>query len=92
MTKYSVLLVDDHKLFREGLKVLLENLTYVDHVMDASNGVDFIKLIEKNQPDIVFMDIEMPEMDGITATRKALTLYPDINIIALSMYESTPKT
>lgn len=86
MEKYSVILVDDHKLFREGLKLLLENLDYIKKVDEADNGKEFLKLAEKYQPDIVFMDIEMPEMDGITTTRKALELYPDLNIIALSMY------
>ncbi len=70
MTKYSVLLVDDHKLFREGLKVLLENLTYVDHVMDASNGVDFIKLIEKNQPDIVLWILKCLKWMGLRQQEK----------------------
>lgn len=86
MEQYSVILVDDHKLFREGLKLLLENLTYIKKVDEAGNGKEFLKLIEKYQPDIVFMDIEMPEMDGITATQQALKLFPDLNIIALSMY------
>ena len=86
MEQYSVILVDDHKLFREGLKLLLENLTYIKKVDEAGNGKEFLKLVEKYHPDIVFMDIEMPEMDGITATQQALKLFPDLNIIALSMY------
>jgi len=86
MEQYSVILVDDHKLFREGLKLLLENLDYIKNVDAAGNGKEFLELIEKYQPDIVFMDIEMPEMDGITATQQALKLFPDLNIIALSMY------
>ena len=86
MEQYLVILVDDHKLFREGLKLLLENLTYIKKVDEAGNGKEFLKLVEKYHPDIVFMDIEMPEMDGITATQQALKLFPDLNIIALSMY------
>ena len=86
MEQYSIILVDDHKLFREGLKLLLENLDYIENVYEAANGEEFLKLVEKKQPDIVFMDIEMPVMDGITATQQVLELYPGLNIIALSMY------
>ncbi len=86
MRRYSIALVDDHKLFREGLKMLLENLDYIEKVEEAENGRDFLNLLENYQPDIAFIDIEMPEMDGITATREALKLHPDLNIIALSMY------
>ena len=86
MEEYSVILVDDHKLFREGLKLLLENLAYIKKVDEAGNGKEFLKLVEKYHPDIVFMDIEMPVLDGISATRQALKLHPDLNIIALSMY------
>lgn len=82
----KILVVDDHQLFREGLKVLLENLSYVDSVFEASNGIGFLSLLEDFIPDIVFMDIEMPEMDGVEATRIAVEKYPSINIIALSMY------
>jgi DNA-binding NarL/FixJ family response regulator len=86
MDKYTILLVDDHKLFRGGLKLLLENIEYIQEVNEAENGKQFLKVLNQYKPDIVFMDIEMPEMDGITATRKALELYPDLNVIALSIY------
>ncbi|WP_462280675.1 response regulator transcription factor [Salinivirga cyanobacteriivorans] len=86
MDNLSIILVDDHKLFREGLKSLMENFTYVGHVQEASNGREFLQLLDKSTPDVVFMDIEMPEMDGITATRKAIDAFPDLNVVALSMY------
>ena len=86
MEKLSVLLVDDHQLFREGLSLLLENLPYIDGVDEASNSDTFLSLLEQKNPDIIFMDIDMPGVDGIEATQKALRLYPDLNIIALSMY------
>ena len=86
MKKLSIILVDDHRLFREGLKLLLENLDYVKRVEGVGSGGEFLQIITKHQPDIVFMDIEMPEMDGISATRQALELHPELNIIALSMY------
>jgi DNA-binding NarL/FixJ family response regulator len=86
MEKCSVLLVDDHKLFRGGLRLLLENSNYIQRVDEAENGKQFLKILEDWKPDIVFMDIEMPEMDGITATHKALERFPDLKIIALSIY------
>lgn len=86
MDNLSIILVDDHKLFREGLKSLLENFTYIGHIKEASNGREFLQLLNNSTPDVVFMDIEMPEMDGITATRKAIDAYPDLNVVALSMY------
>jgi DNA-binding NarL/FixJ family response regulator len=86
MDKYQVFLVDDHKLFREGLKLLLHNLDCVSEVYEAPGGLEFLQSLEELKPDIVFMDIEMPELDGIQTTEKALSQFPDLKIIALSMY------
>lgn len=84
--KVKILLVDDHRLFREGLKGLLENLSFVEVVFEAENGLECIAKLNAAMPDVVFMDIEMPGMDGIETTRRAVELYPNIRIIALSMY------
>ncbi|PLX23973.1 MAG: DNA-binding response regulator [Salinivirgaceae bacterium] len=86
MDNLTIILVDDHKLFREGLKSLLENFAYVKQVEEASNGKEFLQMLKTTLPDVVFMDIEMPEMDGITATRKAIEAFPQLNVVALSMY------
>ena len=84
--KVKILLVDDHRLFREGLKGLLENLSFVEVVFEAENGLECIAKLNAAMPDVVFMDIEMPGMDGIETTRRAVELYPNSRIIALSMY------
>ena len=84
--KYSVVLVDDHQLFREGLKLLLKRLDCVGEIREAQNGEAFIDLLNDFHPDIVFMDIEMPVMDGMEATEKALHQDPELHIVALSMY------
>lgn len=86
MIKHKVILVDDHKLFRDGLKLLLNNSGIADVVAEASNGIEFLEIIETFTDAIVFMDIQMPEMNGIEATIKVLEKYPDLRIIALTMF------
>ena len=82
----EILLVDDHTLFRNGLKMLLETLHGYEVTGEASNGKEFLELVVKNDYDLVFLDIEMPEINGIEAARRALELKPDLKIITLSMY------
>ena len=86
MEKVNIFLVDDHKLFREGLKLLLKNLQEVNEVWEAENGEDFLNRLTEKQPDLVLMDIEMPVMNGIDATVQALVRFPELKIIALSMF------
>lgn len=82
----KILLVDDHTLFRNGLKMLLNTLPDYEVTGEASNGKEFLALIENHHYDIIFLDIEMPEMNGIEAAKIATTLKPDLKIITLSMY------
>jgi len=86
MGKTSVFLVDDHQLFREGLKLLLSNISFIGEIKEASNGQEFLDALGTVIPDVVFMDIEMPVLNGIETTRTAIEQFPDIRIIALSMY------
>jgi len=80
-------LADDHRLFREGMKLILINLPYINEIHEAENGSDCVAFFDNgNKADIVFMDIEMPRMNGIEATVKILDNSPDTNIVALSMY------
>ncbi|TSA34272.1 MAG: DNA-binding response regulator [Porphyromonadaceae bacterium] len=84
--KYKVMLVDDHKLFRKGLRMLIDALNRFEVGGEASNGVEFLNMLDQSKPDIVMLDIAMPEMDGIEAARLALMKYPDLKIITLSMF------
>jgi len=84
--KHKVLLVDDHKLFRKGLRMLVDALELFEVSGEASNGHEFLELLDQSQPDIVVLDIAMPEMDGIEAARLALLKYPDLKIITISMF------
>ena len=86
MKPLSLMIVDDHKLFRDGLKLLLKVHPYIYEINEAENGTDFLEILPKLKPDIVIMDISMPGMNGIEATKKALEIDPNIKIIALSMY------
>jgi len=82
----EILLVDDHTLFRNGLKMLLDTLNGYKVTGEASNGKEFLELIVKHDYDIVFLDIEMPEINGIEAAKRAIDLKPALKIITLSMY------
>lgn len=90
--KYSVLLVDDHALFRNGLKLLLSTHPKFRVAGEAGTGTEMLSLLEaanatpEGLPDVVLLDISMPEMNGIDAAAEALARYPDLRIITLSMY------
>lgn len=86
MKKISVYIVDDHSLFREGLKMLLSNVDYIDKIYEAENGKQFIDGLSSNAVDIALLDIEMPVMNGVQAARLAKEILPEIKLIALSMY------
>lgn len=86
MQNIHIHIVDDHSLFREGLKFLLSRCTFVSHISESENGVEFLAFIQKNDVDIVLMDIEMPMMDGVEATKMAIEQNAKLKIIALSMY------
>ncbi len=85
-TPVKVMIVEDHALFREGLKKVLDDIPGVVLAGEAENGVVCLELLKKGLPDIVFMDLKMPGMDGMKATEEALKLYPRLKIIVLSMY------
>ena len=86
MEKIKIIIADDHQLFRNGLKILLNSFPDFEVTGEASNGEEFLKLLTTVPAEIALMDINMPEMDGIDATRKGLKICPEIKIIALSMY------
>jgi DNA-binding NarL/FixJ family response regulator len=86
MGKSTVIIVDDHKLFRDGLKFILSESGIAEVVAEASNGKEFLSMLAGIKPDLVLMDINMPVMNGIDSSKQALEIYPDLNILVLSMY------
>jgi two-component system response regulator NreC len=84
----SVLIVDDHTIVRSGVRMLLEAETDIKVVGEALNGREALELAETLHPDIVLMDISMPEMDGLEATMQLKTRFPHINVLILTMHRS----
>jgi DNA-binding NarL/FixJ family response regulator len=83
--KTRILVVDDHQMFRDGLKALLNLQKDMEVIGEAENGQDAVAKTRKLRPDIILMDIKMPVMDGVEATRRILAETPDMKILALSM-------
>ena len=82
-----VMLVDDHNVVRSGLAAFLRAYEDLELVGEAKNGLDAFNLCHKRKPDVILMDLMMPEMDGIAATRAILADFPDIKIIAMTSFE-----
>ena len=89
MDKVKLAVVDDHKLFRDGLAELINGFSNYQVVMEADNGYDFIRQMEKGEvPDIILLDINMKQMDGFQTAEWLKEHHPEIKILALSMYEN----
>jgi len=83
----QVLLVDDHNVVRSGLATFLRAYEDLELQGEAKNGLEAVQLCRRKQPDVILMDLMMPEMDGIAATRAILAEYPQIKIIAMTSFE-----
>jgi two-component system, NarL family, response regulator NreC len=82
-----LVIADDHEIFRDGLALMLSKQQDITLAGQAGNGRDLLELVDKVQPDVVMTDIKMPGMDGIEATKLLLQRFPDLRIIALSMFD-----
>ena len=80
------LLADDHKLVRAGIRSLLERLRDVEVIAEASDGREALRLVEENEPQVVLMDLAMPELNGLEATRRLTRTVPKVRVIILSIY------
>ena len=85
-TKTKVFIVEDHAIFREGLKRVISEMADVELIGEAENGAQFLEMLKKVRPDVVLMDIQMPVMDGIEATERAIKYDPSLKILVISMF------
>jgi DNA-binding NarL/FixJ family response regulator len=85
----AVLLADDHRMVREGFRLLLETQSDIKVIGEAGNGREVVRMAAKLAPDIILMDIAMPELNGIEATRQIIEARSTAKIIILSMYSTT---
>lgn len=88
MDKLKVLLVDDHPVVREGLRTMLSTNPDIEIVGEAGDGVEAIEQTSKLQPHVVLMDLRMPNMDGLEATRHIKSQFPPTSVIVLTIYDN----
>lgn len=86
MPVINLAIADDHKIFREGLKATLEDCADLNLIFEAGNGIELVKQLAVKSPDVVLMDIKMPEMDGMQATAYIHENFSHVKVLALSMY------
>lgn len=88
MTEHTrVLVADDHPVFREGMRTLLHSLPDVQLVAEATTGAEAVALVHEYQPDVVVMDLHMPDLSGIEATRQIVQTNPHVGVLVLTMFE-----
>jgi two-component system response regulator DegU len=84
----KIIVADDHTLFRKAFVKLLREFQSIKAIREASHGKELLELVKKEIPDVVILDLEMPEMDGIKACRRLVSGYPEVKIIVLSIHDS----
>lgn len=87
MKPLSIAIADDHVLFRKGLVALLKGIKGLEVLYEADNGRQLLEGMASRQPDLVIVDVEMPEMDGVETTRQLRTRYPGVKILIISMHD-----
>jgi two-component system, NarL family, response regulator NreC len=89
VSRIRILLADDHAVVRQGFKMILDAQPDMEIVGEAGNGREAVELIEKLKPDVVVMDVAMPELNGIEATRRVAGSVPHARVVALSMHKDS---
>ena len=85
--KFRVLLADDHAILRKALRMVLEMTPDIEVVGEAADGHDVIKAVGESHPDVVCMDLNMPGLNGVEATRQLLVTHPNVKVIGLSCHD-----
>jgi DNA-binding NarL/FixJ family response regulator len=86
----SVILADDHAVVRQGIRRFLEEDPAIDVVAEASDGAEAVRLVEQRQPDVAVLDIRMPEVTGVEATRRIKARFPETRVLVLTAYDDDP--
>ncbi len=87
MSKIKIAIADDYKIYREGLKVGLSADENFDVLFESDNGEELLKALESATPDVIIMDLKMPIMDGMEATKAVRKKYPSIKVLVVTMYD-----
>lgn len=87
MNPIQYIITDDHKIFRQGLRLALNNYPNLNFAGEAANGLELLALLAQQKPDVILLDLKMPEMDGREVLKEIRTKYPEIKILILTMYE-----
>jgi DNA-binding NarL/FixJ family response regulator len=87
MTPYHIVLAEDHLMFRQGVREILEENGDLKVVGEASDGLELLELLQQKTPDLIILDISMPKLQGVEATRRIKKLYPDVKVLILSMHK-----
>lgn len=87
MAIISYIIADDHKIFRQGLKISLIDDHKLKCTGEAGNGIELLELLKGKQPDVILLDLKMPEMDGLETLKQLRELYPELKIIVLTMFD-----
>jgi DNA-binding NarL/FixJ family response regulator len=87
MGSYEIILADDHRMMRQGVRRILEEQPGLKIIGEAGDGLELLALMKKNVPDLVIMDVSMPNLRGIEATREVKSQFPKVKVLILSMYK-----
>ncbi len=88
MSNIRLLLVDDYEIVRAGIRSLLDNHPDMEVIGEAANGEEAIALATRYEPDVVLMDVSMPDMDGVEATQRIKEIKPEVNVLALTIQDA----
>lgn len=87
MSTVRYIIADDHKIFREGLRLVLSDDSQLQFIAEAENGEELLQILKGNEADVVLLDLKMPVMDGMAATEEIRSTYPTLKILILTMHD-----